>query len=385
VVVVLTFLIKPDIIRIMKYLKAFWVFMLILIVAFALKESVALSASPSHGGVYNEYSEPDEDFQYFDGDEFDCNTCDDDDDDNDNSDDEPEATTRSASSISTTSAILNARADGNGASTRVWFEFGDDRDMEDETPSKSIGSGTDTVSVRVTGLRRDRTYYFRAVARNSEGTDYGSIMSFRTDNNDNNDDENSDELVARTIVATSISLNSAQLNSVIQNDSSERVDTWFEWGATTAFGNRTEVVRVDASPSVAHRAFITGLAPGRPYYFRAVAESGDEISRGSVFSFTTSSAIAPSSGSGKTNPPPATGGNTIEETPETTTPVENKPEQEEEKLGLAANVVGFGFFPSTLLGWLAFIILVLGIYILARKYLFPNPKTETVTIHHEHH
>jgi len=120
-------------------------------------------------------------------------------DDNNNNDDEPEVTTRDASSISETSATLNGRVDGNGSNTRVWFEYSDDRgDIagDEETNEDSVGSGTTSFDDRITGLRRNTTYYFRAVAENSEGTDYGSISSFHTDDdggNDDNDDAQCDD------------------------------------------------------------------------------------------------------------------------------------------------------------------------------------------------
>ncbi len=118
-------------------------------------------------------------------------------DDNDNNNDRPEVTTRSASSIGDTSVTLNGRVDGNGLSTRVWFEYSDDRDdvdNDEETSEDSIGSGTESFSERITGLRRNTTYYFRAVARNSQGTDYGTILSFRTgeDNDEPECDDNRD-------------------------------------------------------------------------------------------------------------------------------------------------------------------------------------------------
>lgn len=141
-----------------------------------------------------EYDYPDDD---------DCRSYSDDSEDGDNDDDDdnddedrPEVTTRSASSIGETSATLNGRVDGNGSNTRVWFEYSDDRDdvdNDEETDEESVGSGTTSFDERITGLRRDTTYYFRAVARNADGTDYGSIMSFRTDDNDNDNDDDEPE------------------------------------------------------------------------------------------------------------------------------------------------------------------------------------------------
>ncbi|MBI5139767.1 DUF11 domain-containing protein [Candidatus Nomurabacteria bacterium] len=106
----------------------------------------------------------------------------DEDDDNNNNDDEPEVTTKSATSISRSSATLNGRVDGNGSSTKSWFEWGTSRnDLDEETSKRSTGSGTDTFESRISGLRDNTTYYFRAVAENREGDDFGSILSFRTD------------------------------------------------------------------------------------------------------------------------------------------------------------------------------------------------------------
>src|SRR3989338_195619 len=110
-----------------------------------------------------------------------------------NDGDRPDVTTRSATNIDRDEATLRGEVDGNGLSTRVWFEWSDDRDeVEDgdgeETDEISTGSGSDDFSENIDGLDEDTTYYFRAVARNSEGTDYGSVLSFRTDEDDDNDD-----------------------------------------------------------------------------------------------------------------------------------------------------------------------------------------------------
>ncbi|MFA6257182.1 MAG: hypothetical protein WCT29_02615 [Candidatus Paceibacterota bacterium] len=109
-------------------------------------------------------------------------------DDGDNQ--KPDVTTRSATDIDDEEATLRGEVDGNGSSTRVWFEYGRDRnDVEDgdgeETDEISTGSGTDDFDDQIDGLREDTVYYFRAVARNAYGTDYGSVLSFRTDDNNN--------------------------------------------------------------------------------------------------------------------------------------------------------------------------------------------------------
>src|SRR3989344_635824 len=60
--------------------------------------------------------------------------------DEDNDNEEPDVTTRSATNIDSDSATLNGRVDGNGLSTRAWFEWGEDRDLDDSTRERSYGS-----------------------------------------------------------------------------------------------------------------------------------------------------------------------------------------------------------------------------------------------------
>jgi len=103
--------------------------------------------------------------------------------DEDNDNEEPDVTTRSATNIDSDSATLNGRVDGNGLSTRAWFEWGEDRDLDDSTRERSYGSGSTSYDEQISGLRANTTYYFRAVAENSEDTVYGSVLSFRTDSN----------------------------------------------------------------------------------------------------------------------------------------------------------------------------------------------------------
>ncbi len=207
-----------------------------------------------------------------------------------NNDDEPDVTTKSATNIGSTSATLRGEVDGNGSSTRVWFEYGRSRsDLNEETDEDSVGSGNEDFTDRITGLRRDTTYYFRAVAENSDGESKGSIFSFRTDD-DNNDDDNdtdSDSPTAITTSATGISGNSAQLNSLILASGDEDTNTWFEWGPTPNLGNQTREVDLGNQTSVRQTSTITGLVPGLTYYFRAVAENSDWRNHGSVLSFVT--------------------------------------------------------------------------------------------------
>lgn len=132
----------------------------------------------------------------------------------------PDVTTRSATSIDRDEATLRGEVNGNGLSTRVWFEWSRDRDeVEDgdgeETDEIFTGTGTDDFDKNIDGLRDDTTYYFRAVARNSAGTDFGNILSFRTDDDD---DDNGDR-PSVTIYANPSNVNYGSAGSVTWSSS----------------------------------------------------------------------------------------------------------------------------------------------------------------------
>jgi len=226
-----------------------------------------------------------------------------DDDNNNNSsnDAEPGVTTRGAVNISTTSATLRGEVDANGSSTKVWFEYGTDRnDLDRETNDESVGSGSsEDFDARISGLRRDTTYYFRAVAENDEGTDFGSIFPFRTgDENSgssNNEENNVPPPSAVTTPATFILVNSAQLNSLIFTSTNDPTNIWFEWGTNINLGKETAKTRIATNLASKHASALSGLIPGTTYYFRAVAENDTWRNNGPILSFVTNkvSAVTP--------------------------------------------------------------------------------------------
>jgi uncharacterized repeat protein (TIGR01451 family) len=222
---------------------------------------------------------------------------DDDNDDDDNNTDKPEVTTDSANSISNTSATLNGELEDLGGDDEadVWFEYSDDRDeVEDDDGEKTDREDMDDeddFSDRITGLRSNTTYYYRAVARNSEGTDYGSIRSFRTTGGSvvsNGCTSGFCAPQAITTLATSIGNNSARLNGLgIINDNAQ-TNAYFEWGPNLAMNNNTPAISIGNSGSNPYSANIFGLASNTTYYFRAVVTNQFGNSYGDIASFRTS-------------------------------------------------------------------------------------------------
>ncbi|MDD5322267.1 MAG: DUF1929 domain-containing protein, partial [Methylococcales bacterium] len=100
----------------------------------------------------------------------------------------PTVTTLPASAVGATGATLNGTANPNGAATTGWFRYnttspGTCNDTFGTlTPSTGLGSGTAAVaySQGLTGLTASTTYYFCAIASNSAGKSFGSVLSFTT-------------------------------------------------------------------------------------------------------------------------------------------------------------------------------------------------------------
>ncbi len=96
----------------------------------------------------------------------------------------PEAVTTAASAVKPTSATLGGKVDPAGLATTYRFEYGTSASYGTTAPAggASAGSGLDRVAKTqvLTGLEPERTYHYRVVATNSEGTSYGADKTFTT-------------------------------------------------------------------------------------------------------------------------------------------------------------------------------------------------------------
>lgn len=92
----------------------------------------------------------------------------------------PSVATDPATGVTGYSAVLNGRVNGNGLSTTEWFTYGTNPNFGASTSPRSSGSGFTAYNSQVSGLTPNTTYYFRAVAQNSEGTVYGNTLAFTT-------------------------------------------------------------------------------------------------------------------------------------------------------------------------------------------------------------
>ena len=91
--------------------------------------------------------------------------------------------TNNATGVSYSIARLNGIAITNGVTpTSGWFEYGTSSSLGNRTVTRTYyDTNSATLVDNLTGLSQGTTYYYRAVAQNSNGTSYGEIKSCRTD------------------------------------------------------------------------------------------------------------------------------------------------------------------------------------------------------------
>lgn len=93
------------------------------------------------------------------------------------------------------------------------------------------------------------------------------------------------------------------------NPNGNKTGGWFEWGTNTALGGSTLgafTLLGEGSSTIPFSYRLTGLLPGKIYYFRAVAESIYDVkARGAILSFSTKpeEVLQDTSSGGTSNPP----------------------------------------------------------------------------------
>jgi len=96
----------------------------------------------------------------------------------------PQVLTGLASSITTTTAMLNASANDSDVAGRAWFVWGTSKTALKSTTAQIAvfaSASSQNVAVPLTGMVTKTTYYFQPVVSSIAGTTYGAIQSFTTE------------------------------------------------------------------------------------------------------------------------------------------------------------------------------------------------------------
>lgn len=176
----------------------------------------------------------------------------------------PSVTTAVATVVGSTSATLNATVNPNGGATKAWFQWGTTTNYGSYTTTNSLAATNFTLGIGnlANGLTPGTLYHFRAVATNSAGTNYGADLSFTAA---------PDPPTATTLAATGIGAISATLNGTV-NPNGGATTAFFEWGPSTAYGNRSPALPILTGNSPLEVTnLLAGLTSASTYHFRLMA------------------------------------------------------------------------------------------------------------------
>lgn len=193
----------------------------------------------------------------------------------------PTVTTSSATNISYTSAFVggNVTSDGGATITERGVCYATYSSPTTSNSKMKSGSGTGSFTANLTSLSDGTTYYARAYAINSEGTTYGSQVTFTT--------KAYSTPTVTTNTVTDITSNSATISGNVTSDG----------GATVT--ERGICYTTSSSPTISHSkvtsgtgtgsfsANLTSLSANTKYYYRAYAKNSKGVSYGDIGSFTT--------------------------------------------------------------------------------------------------
>ena len=193
----------------------------------------------------------------------------------------PSITTDKATSVGTSSAVLNGTVNPNGSRTFFRFELGLTKRYGVKISSQQAVSGTAPVHVRIKarGLLPGTVYHFRIDATSAAGSAYGADRRFQTAGNP--------PPAVATGPATAVRRNGAVVTGVI-NPNREQTQYFFQYGTTSSYIVQTVPKTVAAGTEpVTVAAALSGLSPGTTYHYRLVALHGSVKQYGADASFFT--------------------------------------------------------------------------------------------------
>ena len=177
---------------------------------------------------------------------------------------QPSVTTSAPTLLTGTSAQLNGAANPGGAATTGWFRYSTvspgtcNDSFGTRAPTSggtNLGSGNSSTpfSESITGLSPGTTYFVCAIAENTAGTSFGSLLSFTT----------ASAPAVTTAAATSVTATGATLDGAA-NPGRASTTGWFRYSTSDpgscndTFGTRAPDSGGSASARAARRSAIPG-------------------------------------------------------------------------------------------------------------------------------
>jgi len=159
-------------------------------------------------------------------------------------------------------------------------------------PHTLDGAGTGVFTSNITGLTPTTTYYVRAYATNSAGTDYGSNVGFVA---------NPIPPTVTTTAVTNITTTTATSGGNVTSDGGLTVTSRGVCWNTTGNPISADPHTWDGNGTGAFTSAIIGLSPSTTYYVRAYAANNIGTAYGNQITFTTPASPLPVTASAVTN------------------------------------------------------------------------------------
>jgi len=190
----------------------------------------------------------------------------------------PVLTTAAASAITSTTATIggNISSDGGSTITARGVCLATTQDPTTANSKTTDGTGAGTFTSSLTGLLPGTTYYVRAYATNSIGTNYGIQVTFTTI---------AVAPVLSTTAPTALASTTATSGGTISSDGGSTVTARGVCWATTQNPTTANSKTIDGTGPGTFTSNITGLASGRTYYLRAYATNAVGTSYGDQVTF----------------------------------------------------------------------------------------------------
>jgi len=193
----------------------------------------------------------------------------------------PIVTTTSASNVQYTSATVggNVTSDGGATVTERGVCYATYSNPTTSNSKVKSGSGIGSFTANLTSLSDGTTYYARAYAINSEGTTYGSQVTFTT--------KAYSTPTVTTNTVTDITSNSATISGNVTSDGGATVT---ERGICYSTSSSPTISNSRVASGTGTGSFsvnLTNLSANTKYYYRAYAKNSKGVSYGNQGSFTT--------------------------------------------------------------------------------------------------
>jgi|GEM_PF-281681 len=193
-----------------------------------------------------------------------------------------DAITSKASKPTRTTATLNGTINGQGKAGHYFFQYGTTEALGSSTTPTAFAGGEEKVSVAVSELHAGQSYFFRLVAENENGTNYGIVREFET--------PTAVESLS-TGPATNLQPTSATLPGSLAPNGFD-AHYYFQWGTSTAYGGESPTApgtdAGEGAGAVAASTSLEGLKANTAYHYRLVASNSLGTTFGADQKFQTS-------------------------------------------------------------------------------------------------